>query len=101
MLASVTSFQIKENEINEAIDVYENCVIPKRKLFKGNCGGYILINRSSGKGFAITLWDTIDDYQTYSINEHSDDYREQLQKFKDHFASAPISLGQYEVCTNG
>ena len=101
MLASVTSIQIKVNEINEAIDVYEKCVIPKRKPLKGNCGGYILINRDSGQGFAITLWDTFDDYQAYSVYEHSDDYRDQLRKFKAHFVSEPNSLGQYDVCTNG
>jgi len=101
MLASVTSIQIKVNQINEAIDVYEKHVIPERKTLKGNSGGYLLINRSSGKGFAITLWDTVDDYQAYSKSERTGEYRDKLRKFKDHFASDPIGLGQYEVCTNG
>ena len=93
MFARVTMFQTKSDKVDEAIKIYKESVSPARKLQKGSRGGYILTDRKTGKGMAITLWDSEEDA---IANEQSGYYQEQLSKFKDCFAAPPIREG-YEV----
>ncbi|MFC1978555.1 hypothetical protein ACFLVP_01035 [Chloroflexota bacterium] len=105
MHASVTSFQIKNDQVDEAIKVYRDEVIPLRQTAKDSqgevyfpCGGYLLVDRNTGKGIAITLWPSREEV---TRGEKSHYYEEPKSKFKSYFASHHVDLGIYEVCTQG
>ncbi|MEE9399488.1 MAG: antibiotic biosynthesis monooxygenase [Dehalococcoidales bacterium] len=93
MFARVTAIQVKTDRVDEAIKIYAEYVTPARKTQKGSRGAYLLTDRKTGKGMAITLWDSEEDA---IANEQSGYYQEQLNKFKDVFAAAPVREG-YEV----
>lgn len=93
MFARVTIFQTKSGKIDEAIKIYKENVNPVRRGQKGSSAAYFLTDRKTGKGMAITLWDTEEDA---IANEQSGYYQEQLNKFKDVFAAPPVREG-YEV----
>ena len=93
MFARVTMIQVKSNKLDEAIKIYEESVNPERKAQKGSRAAYLLTDRKTGKGIAITLWDSEEDA---IANEQSGYYQEQLNKFKDVFAAPPVREG-YEV----
>ena len=93
MFARVTIIQVKSDKIDEAIKIYAEKVNPVRKAQKGSRGAYLLTDRKTGKGMAIALWDSEEDA---IANEKSGYYQEQLSKFKDVFAAAPVREG-YEV----
>ncbi|MFC1978607.1 hypothetical protein ACFLVP_01315 [Chloroflexota bacterium] len=98
MFARVTAFQLKIDEVDEAVNVYKEELIPARQEGEGVSGGYLLVDRKTGKAIAVTLWDRAE-YNTAS--ETSRYYAKPLDKFKSHFESRPVDLGLYEVCTQG
>jgi SAM-dependent MidA family methyltransferase len=53
----------------------------------------MLVDRKTGKGVSITLWNSEEDAIT---NEQSGYYQEQVGKFKDFFTAPPVQEG-YEV----
>jgi len=53
----------------------------------------MLVDRKTGKGYAIALWDS---EQSAITNEESGYYQEQVSKFKDYFTAPPVREG-YEV----
>ena len=93
MFARVTIIQVKSNKLDETIKIYEESVNPERKAQKGSRAAYLLTDRKTGKGIAITLWDSEEDA---IANEQSGYNQEQLNKFKDVFAAPPVREG-YEV----
>ena len=93
MFARVSIIQVKSDQIGEAIKIYAESVTPARKAQKGSRGAYLFTDRKTGKGMAITLWDSEEDA---IANEQSGYYQEQISKFKDVFAAPPVREG-YEV----
>jgi heme-degrading monooxygenase HmoA len=93
MFARVTEINVKPDKIEEAIDLYAKSVVPAAKSQKGFAGVYLLTDRPTGKGMAITFWKTEKDALA---NEHNRYYQEQLVKFLEFFQSPPIREG-YEV----
>ncbi|MFQ5997622.1 MAG: antibiotic biosynthesis monooxygenase family protein [Dehalococcoidales bacterium] len=93
MFARVTRIEVKSDKVDEAIKIYTESVTPARKAQKGSRGAYLFTDRKTGKGMAITLWDSEADA---IANEQSGYYQEQLSKFKDVFAAPSVREG-YEV----
>lgn len=93
MFARLTRVQIKVDRIDESIKRYEESVIPAAKSQKGYSGAYLLINRQSGEGISITLWESEEDALA---NEESRYYQEQVAKFINFYSRPPIREG-YEV----
>ena len=93
MFARLTIFEVKIDKLDETTKIFEESVIPAAKLQKGHRGGYLLTDRKTGKGIAITLWDSEEDA---IANEQSGYYQEQLGKFKGFFTAPPVREG-YEV----
>ena len=58
MFARVSIIQVKSDQIDEAIKIYAKNVTPARKAQKGSRGAYLFTDRKTGKGMAITLWDS-------------------------------------------
>lgn len=72
--------------MQEAIDVYNNSVVPAAKAQKGFQGAYLMTDASSGKGLSITVWESEADMEA---GESSGYYQEQIGKFGDIFAGPP------------
>lgn len=96
MYARVTEMNIKLERVEEGIELYKKSVVPAAKLQQGFVATYLLTDRPSGKGMAITFWKTEKDCLA---NEYNRYYQEQLAKFIDFFSSPPIRDG-YEVTVN-
>lgn len=58
MHARVTKFEGSPQEIETGIKQIKEQVIPSAKKLAGFKGGYWLLDRSSGKGFGITLFES-------------------------------------------
>jgi len=81
------------HQIDEAVKLYEESVVPVAKSKKGFKGTNLLINRKTGKGVAITFWESESDARA---NEKDGYYREQVSKFIP-FLIAPVIHEGYEV----
>jgi heme-degrading monooxygenase HmoA len=93
MYARVTLAQVLPGKIDEAIDLFQDSVVPAADQQRGHKGHYLLTDRSSGKGISISLWETEADM---AAGESSGHYLQQLAKFKDLFAAPPVREA-YEV----
>jgi len=93
VFARLVSFQWQRSRLDEAIRAYRENVAPARKAKKGSRGGYFLVDRKTGKGVVITLWDSERDILA---TEESGFFKEQLAKFQE-FLTAPPVREIYEV----
>jgi len=92
MFARVTSTQVREDKVDEAVKVTKDSVLPAAKLQKGFRGAYLL-SQPNGKAIMISLWETEGDAVA---SEKSGYYQEQLFKFRDMFTAPPVHEG-YDV----
>lgn len=93
MFARVTSIQVKTEYIDDVIKIYKESVVPAAKSQKGFKRIYFFLDRETGKGHSIALWEN----QADAIaNEKNLYYQEQLTKFLPFYKSAPIKEG-FEV----
>jgi len=93
MFARITTAETKIVWIDKFIKIYEESVVPAAKQQKGYGGAYLLVDRKTGKGVSVTLWDCEEDALA---NEKSHYYQEQLVKFMNILTKPPIREG-YEV----
>lgn len=87
MYARLTLGQIKKDMIEDFIQIYNESVIPAAKAQKGYKGSYVFVDRDTGKGMAMTLWDT---KENALANEENRYYQEQLAKFITLLTQAPV-----------
>jgi hypothetical protein len=93
MFARLTTAETKIARIAKLVKIYEESVVPAAKKQKGYCGAYLLIDRKTGKGVSVTLWDCEGDALANEKNRY---YQEQLVKFMNILTKPPIREG-YEV----
>ncbi len=93
MHARVVHVQIRSEKLDEAIRLFQESVVPAMKQQQGNKGGFLLIDRATGKGLAVSLWES---EAAMTAGETSGYLQEQLAKFKEVFAQPP-SPEHYEV----
>ena len=93
MFARLTIVTTNIDKLDETIKIFEESVVPAAKSQKGYRGAYFLTDRKTGKGIALTLWDSEEDA---IANEQSGYYQEQVAKFKGFFTAPPVREG-YEV----
>lgn len=87
MQVRVTTVQIQPGKVDEAIRIYRDSVVPAAKQQRGYRSTMLLTDRASGKGIAITAWETAADLQA---SEASGYYQEQTAKFAPLLTAAPI-----------
>ncbi len=63
MHARVTSFQADINKIEEGISFFRDQAVPVAKQQRGFKGARLLVDRSSGKVQAVTLWENAEAVQ--------------------------------------
>ena len=95
--ARLTIFKVRPDTIDETAKIFEEGVVPGAKSQKGYKGIYLLVDRKTGKGISMSLWDSEEDA---IANEQSGYYQEQVGKFKDFMTAAPVQEG-YEVAVQG
>lgn len=93
MFARLTIAQIKVKRIDEFIKRYKESVIPAAKSQKGYHKNYLFLDRETGNGVSIGLWDSKEDALA---NEKNRFYQEQVAKFITFYTKNPIREG-YEV----
>ncbi len=93
MFARVTTVDVQPSNADQVSSIYQSNIVPTIKAQQGNQGVYLLVDRATGHGISITLWDSLANAQAY---ESSGSYREQVAKVAQFFTSAP-SLATYDV----
>lgn len=93
MHARVTIGQMLLAKIDEATGIYRNSVVPAAEQQKGFKGLYVLVDRNTGKGLTLALWETEADMTAGEANGY---YQQQVAKFKG-LLSAPPVREAYEV----
>ena len=86
MYARVTTIHLKVKHMEDAIQVYEDSIIPAAKKQPGFKNAFFLINRNAGKFVSITIWDNIE----FALeNQKSGYFQAQIDKFDDFIVVKP------------
>ena len=93
MHVRAVNVQVQPGKTQEAIDLFNDSVLPAQKAQKGYQGSYLMTDASSGKALAISLWESEADMLA---GESSGYYQEQIAKFGSLFTGPP-DLNHYEV----
>jgi hypothetical protein len=93
MFARVTTVQFNTDKLDDMVKLFQESVVPAAQAQNGSQGLYFFTDRKTGKGLAISLWDS---EENAVANEKSGYYQEQVGKFKDYFTAPPVAEG-YEV----
>jgi heme-degrading monooxygenase HmoA len=93
MFARITTMEFRMDNIDKVIKIFKESVVPAAKLQKGFVKIYFFLNRETGKGHSITLWENQEDVVA---NEKNLYYQEQLVKFLPFYKSDPVKEG-FEV----
>ena len=97
MFARFTIVQVSVDKIDEVIKRYEDSVVSSAKPQKGFGGITLFTDRTTGKGYSISIWDSEEDA---IANEQSGYYKEQVGKFAEYMTATPVQEG-YEVAVQG
>ncbi len=80
MYARVTTLHLKIEKRLEAIDIFENSILPEAKKQKGFRGASFFVNRNAGKFVSITVWENM---EAAVENQKTGYYQRQIDKFAD------------------
>lgn len=97
MFARLTIVQLRADKMDEGTDLFANSVVPAALQQAGNQGVSLLIDRTTGKGISMTLWNSVADMEA---GETSGYYQEQLAKFGPLMTAPPVRE-VYEVAVQG
>jgi heme-degrading monooxygenase HmoA len=97
LYARTTFIHVEPHKEDEAIQLFNNSVVPAAKQQQGFKGVLQLIDRDSGRGIWISLWETEADLLASETNNF---YQEQLTKFRFLLAATP-TRHVYEVTSRG
>lgn len=88
MYARVTTTQFSPYRLEEAISVIRDSTVPAAQQQNGFKGYLLLVDRSTGKGITITLWEEEADRECTGPN--SDYYRQEIGKVVPLLTDAPF-----------
>src|SRR5437870_3955427 len=92
MQARVTKFEGSPDHLDAAIKLVKETIVPAAKKLQGFKGGYWLVDRASGKGFSVTL------FESEAALKASEDAAAQLRSGVAQTSGAKITgVEQYEV----
>ena len=58
MHARLTTAVAQPGKVDEIVSIFRDSIVPAEKQQKGFKGGFMLIDRNTGKGINISLWET-------------------------------------------
>lgn len=93
MYARLTTFHLRIDKAQEAIDIYESSVIPDAEKQNGFRSACFVLNRNAGKFISITMWDSMQDAVD---NSKSGYFQRQVDKLEHLQVDSPEIEG-YEV----
>ena len=93
MYARVFKVQVDTKRIDEGIEIYEDGYVPEAQQQKGFVGAMLLGVRETGKGMAISMWESEAEAKA---TEQSGFVQQVLGKFTEILTEAPIMEG-YEI----
>jgi len=88
MYARVTTTQFSPYRLDEAISIIRDHTVPAAQKQTGFKGYLLLIDRSTGKGITITLWEGEEDRQI--TGPESNYYRDEIGKVVPLLTDAPL-----------
>jgi heme-degrading monooxygenase HmoA len=95
MIGRVSTIQIKKGKEGEAVEILKEVVHNTvSKKVKGYRGVQFLADPNTGKGYAISYWDSEEDA---IANEQSGYDQAQIDKFNEVFAVPLELIGRYDV----
>ena len=86
MYARMTTFHLKREFIEKAVEIYKDSIVPEAKKQKGFKSAYFLLNKVAGKFVSITFWNEMEDAVE---NEKSGYFHKQVEKFSDFIIVQP------------
>ncbi len=93
MFARVSTIQAGTDRIDEGIGTIRNEIIPAVRQLSGFQGVISLVDRGSGKGITLTLWETEEDLR--ASEQQADQLRSQAAQSLG--ATQPAQVDRYEV----
>ena len=87
MYARITHVQTQPDKMDDAVSIYRDSVVAALKVQKGYHASYMLSDRATGKGMAVTIWESLEDMQA---SESSGFYNEQVGKFAPLLTAPPV-----------
>jgi hypothetical protein len=94
MRARVTSTQMSPDKFAEVVAIYCESTLPAARQAPGNQGVLLLTDKNTGKGIAVSIWETEADL--LASESESGYYQEQLVKYEPFFTVPPVRES-YEV----
>ena len=88
MYARVTTTQFSPYRLDESIHIAREQIVPAAQQQNGFKGYLMLVDRSTGKGMTITLWEGEEDRDITGSN--SSYYRDAIGKFVPLLEDAPL-----------
>jgi hypothetical protein len=88
MYARVTTTQFSPYRLDESIHIVREQVVPAAQQQAGFKGYLMLVDRSTGKGITITLWEGEEDRQV--TGQNSSYYRDAIGKIVPLLEDAPL-----------
>jgi quinol monooxygenase YgiN len=87
MHVRVTKVQLQLDKVDEAIRIYQDSVVPAAKQQPGFHSTFMVTDRASGTGMAISFWES---EAAMQAGEASGYYQEQLAKFAPLLTAPPV-----------
>ena len=93
MIGRISTIQIKSGKEEEAVEILKGAALEALSV-KGYRGVQFLTDPSTGKGYAISYWDSEEDAVA---NEKSGWDQKQIDKFNEVYAVPLVLIGRYKV----
>jgi hypothetical protein len=85
MVARVTHVKVKPEDVEEAVRLFDDAVVPAAEQEEGFLGA-LLLTRADGRALVLDLCDTVEHMRA---NERSGIYQTEVAKFADKFVDRP------------
>ena len=92
MVARLTHVRVKPEDVEEAVRLFDDSVVPAARQEEGFMGA-LLLTREDGRALVVDLCDTVEHMRA---NEHSGFYQTQITKFAGKIIDRP-SRAFYDV----
>jgi len=92
VVARVTHVQVRPEDVDESVRLFDESVVPAAEQERGFMGAMLLV-RPDGHALALDLCDTVENLRE---NERNGFYQTQIAKFADRITGSP-SREVYEV----
>ncbi len=87
MYARIVTVHAKLDKLDELIGIFRDSIVPAAKQQKGFLGARLFTDRATGKGVAVTRWQSKEELEA---GETSGYYQEQIAKIAPMVTQPPV-----------